>query len=80
MPRIAKLLPDSQVKAAKPGTGKTPRRIFYGGGLYLEISPAGPKYWCLKYLLNGKECRMGLGAYPSVKLGDARTVSAEGAQ
>lgn len=77
MPRIAKPLTDSQVKAAKPGTGKTPRRLFDGGGLYLEISPAGAKYWRLKYLLNGKECRMGLGTYPPVTLGDARTAAAE---
>ena len=64
MPRVAKPLTSSQVASAKPGTGKTPRQLFDGEGLYLEVSHQGNKYWRLKYMLNGKECRMSLGTSP----------------
>ena len=36
------------------GSGKT-QRHWDGGGLYLEISPAGSKWWRFKYRLLGKE-------------------------
>jgi integrase len=40
--------------------------------LYLEVLPAGGRYWRLKYRHAGKEKRLGLGVYPTVKLGAAR--------
>lgn len=43
-----------------------------GGGLYLEISPKGGKYWRLKYRFAGKEKRLALGVYPQVSLLEAR--------
>lgn len=43
-----------------------------GGGLYLEVSPAGGKLWRLKYRHGGKEKRLALGKYPAVGLTDAR--------
>ena len=43
-----------------------------GGGLYLEVSPAGGKLWRLKYRHGGKEKRVALGKYPVVGLTDAR--------
>ncbi|XOD02626.1 tyrosine-type recombinase/integrase [Burkholderia sp. 22PA0099] len=46
--------------------------MFDGGGLYLEISPAGGKWWRLKYRSAGKEKRLSLGVYPEVSLKDAR--------
>ncbi|MGF6711183.1 integrase [Luteibacter sp. W1I16] len=52
-------------------TGKT-QRLFDGGGLYLEISPAGGKWWRLKYRFGGKEKRLSLGTYPNTGLADAR--------
>jgi hypothetical protein len=55
---------------AKPGD-KT-ARLFDGGGMYLEISPAGGKWWRLKYRYGGKEKRLSLGVYPDVSLKDAR--------
>jgi len=30
-------------------------RLFDGGGLYLEITPTGRRYWRLKYWRAGKE-------------------------
>ena len=63
-------LTDIALKAAKPSE-KT-QRLFDGGGLYLEISPSGGKWWRLKYRFDGKEKRLSLGVYPDVSLRDAR--------
>lgn len=41
-------------------------------GLYIEVRPNGSKLWFLKYRVNGKEKRLGLGSYPDVSLADAR--------
>jgi integrase len=46
--------------------------MFDGGGLYLEVSPAGGRLWRLKYRFDGKEKRLSLGTYPDVGLKDAR--------
>ena len=58
------------VKNAKP-TEKI-RKLFDGGGLYLEVSPTGRKWWRLKYRYAGKEKRISLGVYPEVTLKEAR--------
>ncbi|NPT54599.1 tyrosine-type recombinase/integrase [Paraburkholderia elongata] len=63
-------LTDLAVRNAKP-TGKT-HRLWDGGGLYLEITPAGSKLWRLKYRYDGKEKRLSFGKYPDVGLKDAR--------
>ena len=49
-----------------------PGKHFDGGGLYLELTPAGGKYWRLKYRHGGKEKRLALGVYPAVTLKAAR--------
>ena len=58
------------VRNAKPAN-KT-QRLFDGGGLYLEISPKGGKWWRLKYRYAGKEKRLSLGTYPDTSLKEAR--------
>lgn len=58
------------IRNAKPG--KTARRLFDSGGLYLEVAPAGGRWWRLKYRIGGKEKRLSLGVYPAVSLADAR--------
>lgn len=63
-------LTDTTIRSAKPA--EKPVRLFDGGGLYLEISPAGGKLWRLKYRFGGKEKRLALGAYPEISLKDAR--------
>lgn len=63
-------LTDTAIRNAKPGE-RTIKR-FDGGGLYLEISPTGGKWWRLKYRFDGKEKRLSLGVYPDVGLKDAR--------
>lgn len=64
------MLTDTAVRTAKPG--KKPIRLFDGGGMYLEISPTGGKWWRLKYRHMGKEKRLSLGVYPDVSLKAAR--------
>ncbi len=63
-------LSDTAIRNAKPGDKA--KKMFDGGGLYLEISPKGGKWWRLKYRFDGKEKRLSLGVYPDVSLKDAR--------
>ena len=63
-------LTDTKIRTTK-AAGK-PKRLFDGGGLYLEVSPKGGKWWRLKYRFGGKEKRLSLGVYPDVTLKDAR--------
>ena len=63
-------LTDTAIRNARPGD-KT-RKLFDGGGLYLEVAPSGGKWWRLKYRYAGKEKRLSLGVYPDVSLKDAR--------
>ena len=55
-------------------------KLFDGGGLYLEVSPSGGKWWRLKYRYAGKEKRLSLGVYPGVTLRMARDKRDELAQ
>ena len=59
-----------EIKAFQP-TSKAYRKSDEKG-LYLEIRPNGSKLWFLKYRVEGKEKRLGLGSYPDVTLADAR--------
>jgi integrase len=71
-------LSDTAIRNAKPGiTPKgvattKPYKMGDAGGLYLEVAPAGGKWWRLKYRFGGKEKRISLGTYPDVGLKDAR--------
>ena len=63
-------LSNTAIRNAK--SGEKTRKIFDGGGLYLELAPSGGKWWRLKYRIEGKEKRLSLGTYPDVSLKDAR--------
>lgn len=63
-------LTDFALKAIRP-SDKT-RRLFDGGGLYLEVTAAGSKYWRWKYRYALREKRLALGVYPEVSLRLAR--------
>lgn len=49
-----------------------PGKYFDGGGLYLELTRAGGRYWRLKYRHGGREKRLAFGVYPEVGLKAAR--------
>lgn len=61
-----------QVETAKPKE-KT-YKMADGGGLYLEISAKGSKYWRMKYRRpsDKKEDRLAFGIWPTVTLAQAR--------
>lgn len=60
-------LTDAKLRALRE-----PGRHFDGGGLYVEVSPNGGRYFRLKYRFRGKEKLLALGVYPAVSLKDAR--------
>ena len=63
-------LTDTAISKAMPGP-KT-RKLSDGKGLYLELSPAGGRWWRLKYRIAGVEKRISLGTYPETSLKAAR--------
>lgn len=62
-------LTDTEIRKVKPGlkTIKLPD----GQGMHLEVTPAGGKWWRLRYRF-GKEKMLSLGTYPAVSLKEAR--------
>lgn len=71
-------LTDTAIKNAKPGINPAgesttkPYKMGDSGGLYLEVSPAGGKWWRFKYRFGGKEKLLSLGTYPDTSLKAAR--------
>ena len=63
-------LTDIAIRSLKPS--KMPIKLFDERGLYLEVSPAGGKWWRWKFRFGGKEKRLSMGVYPDVSLKDAR--------
>lgn len=68
-------LTDTAIRKAMPGP-KT-RKLADGKGLYLELSPAGGRWWRLKYRIAGVEKRISLGTYPETSLRAAREKTEE---
>jgi len=58
------------VRTAKPRDKSY--KLFDSGGLYLEVSPSGGKWWRWKFRAAGKEKRLSFGTYPDVPLKAAR--------
>ena len=54
-------LTENAIKAAQPKDKAY--RLADSGGLYLEVSPKGQKYWRFKYRFAGKEKRLSIGVY-----------------
>ena len=64
-----------QVETAKPK--EKSYKLFDGGGLYLEVTSKGSRYWRMKYRFGGKEKRLAFGVYPVVTLAKAREMRGE---
>ena len=58
------------VRNTKPGTA--PKRLYDSGGLYLEITPAGGRWWRFAYRFKGKRELISLGVAKDVPLAEAR--------
>jgi integrase len=63
-------LTELEIKNAKPR--EKSYSVSDGDGLLLLVKESGTKSWVLRYWVNGKEKRAGLGKYPAVGLADAR--------
>mgnify|MGYP002723422271 CR=1 FL=1 len=63
-------LTDTAIRNAKPR--EKPYKMGDAGGLFLLVQPSGGKLWRLKYRVDGKEKKLGLGTYPEISLGEAR--------
>ena len=63
-------LTDTAIRNAKPRA--KPAKMFDERGLFLMVTPAGGKWWRLKYRFDAKEKLLSLGVYPDVGLKDAR--------
>ena len=63
-------LTEMKLKAIKPGAKMA--RYYDSGGLYLQVSPTGGKYWRFKYRVEKKEKLVALGTWPQVSLKEAR--------
>lgn len=63
-------LTDTAIRNAKPG--EKPSKLFDERGLFMLVTPAGGKWWRLKYRFDGKEKLLSLGVYPDVGLKAAR--------
>ena len=63
-------LTETAIRAAKPREKEY--NLSDGDGLLLMVGEKGAKRWVLRYWVNGKERRAGLGSYPEIGLADAR--------
>ena len=70
MARVRDKLNDPKIRKAQ---GKERAyKLSDGAGMYLLVTPAGQKYWRMKYRIAGKEKTLALGVYPDVTLAAAR--------
>ena len=63
-------LTDTAIRNAKPAD--KPIKKFDARGLFMLVTPAGGKWWRLRYKFDGREKLLSLGVYPDVGLKDAR--------
>lgn len=53
-------LNDTKIRSLKPSA--KPFKVSDSHGLYLLVNPGGSRLWYIKYRINRKESRLGLGA------------------
>ena len=68
-------MPLTNAKIIQTKPTEKAQKLFDGGGLYLEVTPTGAKYWRLKYRFALKENRLSLGVFPLVGLKQARELA-----
>lgn len=67
---ISRTLTDLKARDLKPK--EKPFKVFDFDGLYVLVNPGGSKLWRVKYRLHGKDGLLSLGAYPAIRLLQAR--------
>ena len=63
-------LTDTKLRSLKPR--KSPYKVSDFEGLYILVSPSGPRLWRWAYRFGGKQNSLALGDYPSTSLREAR--------
>lgn len=63
-------LTDTAIRTAKPLDKAY--KMYDQGGLFLQVTPSGGKWWRFKYRFEGKEKLLSFGTYPEVSLLSAR--------
>ena len=63
-------LTDTAIKKIKPAD--KPIKLSDERGLFLQVVPAGGKWWRFRYRFDGKQKMLSLGTYPDVSLAKAR--------
>ena len=61
------------VRISGLGAVRYPRKISFGGNLYLLVMPKGGRYWRYCYRYSGKRKTLALGIYPDVPIDRARS-------
>jgi len=64
------MLSNAAISGVKPR--EKPFKLTDGGGLYLLVTPAGKRWWRLKFRVYGREKLLSLGIFPDVSLKEAR--------
>lgn len=67
---MTEMLTDAQVRKIKLLDKK--KRYSDEKGLYLEVTPAGGRFWRIKYRFNNRESTLTIGSYPEISLAQAR--------
>jgi len=67
----------NKLSALKAANLKTPGFHGDGGGLYLQVSPAGTKSWVFRFKVASRSRYMGLGSATTVSLSEAREAATE---
>jgi len=63
-------LTDVAIRKAKPKTKAY--KLGDSLGLFLLVQPSGGRLWRMKYRVDGREKKLGLGTYPEIGLAEAR--------
>ena len=57
-------LTNTTIQNAKPA--EKPYKLYDTDGLFMQVTPAGGKWWRFKYRFEGKEKLLSLGTFPDV--------------
>jgi integrase len=65
------MLTNAKIRSLVPGA--KPYKTYDSGGLYLQVTPTGGRWWRFKYRYDGREKLLALGTYPDTSLKLARS-------
>ena len=72
---MAKALTIRALENARPGKARREIPDGHMPGLYFIVQPSGAKSWAARYRFGGKPRKLTLGAFPALKLSDARAAA-----